>query len=84
MIGAILRVLGLPLPPARKFTRQPYYLDWYDTSRSQELLRFQQKTFDDYLEDYARELSRSFSPLFLPFMRYFVGPIFGRIIARII
>ena len=84
MIGAILRVLGLPMPPARKFTTEPYYLDWYDTSRSQELLHFQQKTFADYLADYAQELTRRFTPLFLPFMRYFVGPIFGKIIVRII
>jgi len=84
MIGAILKVLGLPMPPARKFTTEPYYLDWYDTSRSQELLCFQQKTFADYLADYAQELTRRFTPLFLPFMRYFVGPIFGKIIVRII
>ena len=84
MISAILKVLGLPLPPARKFTREPYYLDWYDTSQSQELLHFQRKTFDDYLEDYAQELTRRFSPLFLPFMRYFVGPLFSKIIVRII
>ena len=84
MIGAILKVLGLPMPPARRFTTEPYYLDWYDTSRSQELLHFQQKTFADYLADYDRELTRRFTPLFLPFMRYFVGPIFGKIIVRII
>lgn len=84
MIGAILKVLGLPMPPDRKFTKTPYYLDWYDTGESQELLRFQQKTFADYLEDYAGELTRWFSPLFLPFMRYFVGPIFGKIVVRLI
>lgn len=28
MISAILGVLGLPLPPAHKFTQEPYYLDW--------------------------------------------------------
>lgn len=83
MIGAILKVLGLPLPPASKFTTEPYYLDWYDTTRSEELLCFQHRTFDDYLEDYARTLTRRFSPLFLPFMRYFVGPIFGRLIVRL-
>jgi len=84
MIGAILKVLGLPLPPVRKFTRHPYYLDWYYTSKSQQLLNYQQKTFNDYLIDYARGLTRRFSPLFLPFMRYFVGPVFGRIIVGLI
>jgi len=83
MIRAILGVMGLPLPPAHKFTREPYYLDWYDTSKSQELLKFQQKTFADYLEDYSRELTRKYSPLFLPFMRCFVGPVLGKLIVQL-
>ncbi len=84
MINKILGVLGLPLPPTSKFTKEPYYLDWYDTNKSQELLHFQRKTFADYLGDYSKELTRRYSPLFLPFMRYFVGPIFGKIITRLI
>jgi len=82
MIAAILGVLGLPVPPARKFTREPYYLDWYDTSKSQALLRFQRKTFVDYLKDYSRELARQYSPLFRPFMRRFVGPVFGKMVVQ--
>jgi nucleoside-diphosphate-sugar epimerase len=84
MIGGILKVLGLPMPPAGKFTREPYYLDWYDTGASQLLLQYQRKKFADYLDDYKRELTRKFSPLFLPFMRYFVGPLFGRLVVRLI
>ncbi len=84
MISAILKVLGLPMPPSRKFTEEPYYLDWYDTGASQSLLQYQRKSFSDYLEDYQQELTRRFSPLFLPFMRYFAGPLFGRIIVRLI
>ena len=84
MIGAILKVLGLPMPPADKFTKEPYYLDWYDTDNSQLLLQYQRKTFADYLDDYRQELTRHFSPLFLPFMRYLVGPLLGRIIVRLI
>ena len=82
MIARILGVLGLPLPPAKKFEKKPYYLDWYDTTKAQKLLRYQRKSFGDYLNDYARELTRVYSPLFLPFMRYFVGPVFGRLIVR--
>ena len=82
MIAAILGVLGLPVPPARKFTREPYYLDWYDTSKSQVLLCFQRKTFVDYLKDYSRELARQYSPLFRPFMRCFVGPVFGKMVVQ--
>lgn len=83
MISAILGVLGLPLPPAHKFTQEPYYLDWYETSKSQELLHFQRKTFADYLKDYSKELARRYSPLFLPFMHYFVGPIFGKLVVQL-
>ena len=82
MVGSILDVMGLPLPPAEKFAREPFYLDWYDTDRSQELLKYQRKGWADYLRDYASGLSRRYSPLFLPFMRYFVGPVFGKAVAR--
>jgi nucleoside-diphosphate-sugar epimerase len=84
MVGAILNVMGLPLPPANKFTEQPSYLDWYDTSKSQELLDFQRKSFADYLRDYTGGLSRRYSSLFLPFMRYFVSPLFGKTVVQFI
>jgi nucleoside-diphosphate-sugar epimerase len=83
MVGSILGVLRLPLPPARKFSQQPFYLDWYDTSKSQLLLQYQHKTFGDYLGDYRGALSRRFSPAFLPFMCYFVGPVFGKLVMRL-
>jgi len=82
MLGNILGVMGLPLPPEEKFTREPYYLDWYDTAKSQELLEFQHKTFRDYLGDYSSGLSRRYTALFLPFMRYFVGPVFGKAVVQ--
>ena len=83
MVGGILGVLRLPLPPAQKFTQQPFYLDYYDTSKSQLLLQYQHKSFGDYLGDYSGALSRRFSPAFLPFMCYFVGPVFGKIVTRL-
>ena len=82
MITAILGVLGLPLPPASKFTSEPYYLNWYDTAKSQELLEFQRHTFTDYLRDYAAELARCYGPGFIPFMRFFIGPILGKTIVK--
>ncbi len=81
MVGKILGVMGLPLPPAKKFIKEPYYLDWYDTTKSQRLLNYQNKTFADYLMDYAAGLSRRYTSWFLPFMRYFVSPVFGRVVA---
>lgn len=82
MIRAILGVMGLPLPPAKKFTLEPYYLDWYDTTKSQELLKFQEHTFADYLRDFATEISRRYGTTFLPFMRKFAGPLFGKLVVQ--
>ena len=79
MLRAVLGTFGLPLPPRHKFAKEPYALDWYDTSRSQELLKFQQKTLDDY----TRDLARQFPAPLLALMRYFIGPVFGRLIVRL-
>lgn len=82
MVGSILDVMGLPLPPAEKFSAEPYYLDWYDTGKSQEVLDYQRRTFADYIQDYTRGLVKRYSVLFVPWMRYFVGPVFGRAVVR--
>jgi nucleoside-diphosphate-sugar epimerase len=82
MIRHILGVVGLPVPPARKFTKEPYYLDWYDTTKSQKLLNFQHRSFADYIRDYSRQLARQYGPGFIPFMRHFVGPVFGKAIVQ--
>jgi nucleoside-diphosphate-sugar epimerase len=83
MIRAMMGVMGLPLPPAHKFTAEPYYLDWYYTAKSQKLLKFQRHTFADYLKDYSKELARQYGSGFLPFMRHFIGPIFGKVIVQL-
>jgi nucleoside-diphosphate-sugar epimerase len=82
MIRAMMGIMGLPIPPARKFTTQPYYLDWYDTTKSQRLLKFQRHTFADYLKDYSKELAKQYGSGFLPFMHHFVGPVFGKVIVQ--
>jgi hypothetical protein len=82
MVGNIMGVMGLPLPPAEKFAREPYYLDWYDTTKSQEFLKYQRKTFSDYLRDYSQGLTRRYSTLFLPFMRYLVSPVFRKVVVQ--
>lgn len=84
MIKKMLAVVGLPLPPEHKFTTVPYYLDWYNSIKSQELLKYQRKNFEQYLHDCKRELSKTYSPLFIPFMRYFIGPLFGKLIMRLL
>ena len=84
MIKEMLKVYGLPLPSARKFTKIPYYLDWYDTAKSQFLLNFQKRTFEDFLGDLSTHIRKRYSALFLPLMRYFVGPLFGKLIVNLI
>ena len=83
MVRGILGIMRLPVPPDGKFTRQPYYLDYYDTSKSEQLLHYQHKTFTEYLGDCRGTLARRFTPAFVPFMCYFVGPLFGKMIARL-
>jgi nucleoside-diphosphate-sugar epimerase len=83
MIAAILGVMGLPMPPRRKFTKEPYYLDWYDTSKAQRLLKFQKREFSDYLKDYSKQLARQYGPGFVPFMRHFVSPVFGKVLVQL-
>ena len=84
MVTRMLSVYGLPLPPGYKFTSVPYYLDWYDTSRSQALLNYQQRTFDDFIKDFTGETRKKYSPLFLTVMKNFVGPEFGKMIVKAI
>jgi UDP-glucose 4-epimerase len=80
MVHAMFGTIGLPIPPRHKFTDKPFELDWYDTTDSQELLRFQRKT----LHDYAHDLANQFPILFISMMRYFIGPIFGKVIVKLI
>jgi len=80
MLRAVLGTIGLPIPPSNKFTEEPFELDWYDTSKSQELLRYQQKTLDDY----SRDLANQFPAPVIAIMRYIIGPVFGRIIVRLL
>jgi nucleoside-diphosphate-sugar epimerase len=79
MVSAALGTFGLPLPPRHKFAEEPFALDWYDTSESQALLNYQNKTLDDY----SRDLERQFPAPLLAVMRRFIGPVFGRLIVRL-
>lgn len=82
MVGAILGLMGLPLPPREKFSTRPFYLHWYDTARAQALLAFQQHSFTDYLRDLANAISRRYGPGFLGFMKYVVSPVWGKVIVQ--
>ncbi len=49
---AFLEAAGIGAFPDTAYSRASYHLDYYDTTESQALLRYQQHTFDDF----AREL----------------------------
>jgi len=62
-------LLGFPAPNWKKFTDKPFNLDWYDTSEAQRILRFQSRTFDDYLKDFRAGLGFQY-----PLLRYLAAP----------
>jgi UDP-glucose 4-epimerase len=78
MVAVSLGTFGLPVPPRHKFAEKPFALDWYDTSESQALLHYQNKTLDDY----SRDLAAKFPAPLIVLMRRIIGPAFGRLIVR--
>jgi len=62
-------LFGFPEPNWKKFTDDPFYLDWYDTSEAQNILKFQNRNFDDYLEDFRKSLGAKYYA-----MRYLAAP----------
>lgn len=80
MLSAMMGAFGLPLPPRHKFPDEPFPLHWYDTSDSQMLLNYQNKTLDDYSDDLVRQFPAPLGAL----IRHAIGPVFGRLIVRLI
>ncbi len=74
MIGKSMKELGLGEMPAEAFTDEHRYFDWYDTEESQELLRYQNHTYDDYLSAVKKELglARHLAALFSPVARWYM------------
>lgn len=62
--------LGFPDPNWKKFSKEPFNLDWYDTSESQRILGFQTRSFEDYLQDFKKALGIKY---FL--FKYLAGPL---------
>jgi nucleoside-diphosphate-sugar epimerase len=56
MIKKIFGALGLPDPDWTQFTNKPNYADWYDTSESEAILRYQKRTVDDYVAELKKKL----------------------------
>ncbi len=56
MVARIMGAMGLPMLPQEAFATVPFATDWLDTEESQQLLRYQTRTLDDYLRDMTRLL----------------------------
>lgn len=56
MAEKILDAMGVGMLPARAFATAPYPVDWMDTEESQRVLRFQERTLDDYVDEMRRKL----------------------------
>ena len=70
----ILETVGIGMLPEAAFSREPYPVDWLDTEESERLLRFQQRTLDDYLEDLRRLMGWRLPlvRLFRPWVRWYL------------
>ncbi|MDD3628948.1 MAG: NAD(P)-dependent oxidoreductase [Actinomycetota bacterium] len=73
-VDKVLSFIGIGMLPDESFSSEPYYLDWMDTTESQNLLKFQNKNLDDFLEDIKKHLGfrRNFSKILKPFVRYWL------------
>ena len=49
MLNAFMQVLGQAPLPQRAFNIVDYSVDWLDTRESQQLLKYQKRTYDDYV-----------------------------------
>jgi nucleoside-diphosphate-sugar epimerase len=55
-ISRVLNEVGIGMLPGEAFTSKPFYTDWMDTSKSQELLDYQKRSLDDFLDDIRKSL----------------------------
>ncbi len=69
MLERTLGTMGISMLPEKAFNTESFYTDWIDTAEAQELLEFQNHSFEDYLEEFKRVLgikgflARIFSPI---------------------
>ena len=69
LVRRVLEAVGVGMLPGEAFTTAPFATDWLDTAESQQLLGYQRRTLDDYVQDmiqtlgYRRRLARLFRPL---------------------
>lgn len=74
IVERVLEAFGIGMLPERTFTKEPYPVDWLDTSESQKVLLFQRHTLQDYIQDVKERLGvrRIFIWLFKPIIRLWI------------
>ncbi len=77
MYVGLFTPLGINVPKASLFTENlnNYYIDWYDTARAQQLLEFQNHSFDDF-----RGVLKAKYRLLIPIIRL-LGPFIDTYVA---
>ena len=66
MLNDFMQFIGQAPLPAQAFNTVDYSVDWLDTAESQQLLNYQQRSYNDYVQDLSRLLG-----LWLPLVRLF-------------
>jgi hypothetical protein len=71
LVEGILEAIGVGMLPEDAFTEEPYPTDWLDTTESQALLQFQQRTLQDYIRELKNKLGFRchLIKIFRPFVR---------------
>jgi len=72
VVTRILDAVGIGALPDAAFSRAPYPVDWLDTTESQHLLRYQQRSLEHYIRDLQQRLGwrRAFIRAFRPWVRW--------------
>jgi len=74
IVSGVLDAVGVGMLPDEAFTHVPFPTDWLDTKESQEVLDFQNRTLDDYIQEvtallgFKRHLIRAFRPVIRPWL----------------
>ncbi len=74
IVTGVLEAVGIGMLPETAFTSVPFPTDWLDTEESNQVLRFQEHTLDDYVADVGhllgsrRRLIRLLRPVIRPWL----------------
>ena len=74
MLSKALSTAGVGMLPDKAFDTKPFYMDWYDTTESQQLLQFQRHSFEEWREGFKKELGikRYLALAFRPIARWYL------------